>query len=123
MGFFGKKEKKEYNYLELTPQVNYKHEIRDDGLFDVLVPKFNNKTLEKLLIPSSKSPFIKANLDEFGTAAWRLIDGNNKVKSIADMLLEEFGEKIQPVYDRLTLFLTNLYKNGFIHFIEITERK
>jgi hypothetical protein len=87
----------------------------------VLVPKFTNKFAVKYFIPRSKSPFIRANLDEFGSTAWLLMDGKNKVSEISDKLIEKFGETIQPVNARLTLFLTNLYNNQFISFNELIK--
>jgi hypothetical protein len=122
LGLFGFKDKEELNYLKMTPQRNYEYEKNENNLIDVLVPKFKNEFLKNLLVPRSRSPYIKANLDEFGSETWLLMDGENKVEFIADKLTEKFGDKIQPVIGRLTTFLTNLYKNDFISFKEI-ERK
>lgn len=119
---FSKKKKRELNYLEMTPIAIYSHEFNSDGKIDVLVPRFSDKVLGKLLQPRLKNKYIKANLDEFGSATWQLIDGNNSVTRIGELLTEKFGEQIQPVYDRLTLFLTQLYNAGFISFKEL-ERK
>lgn len=116
------KEKEELNYLEMTPLRSYNHELNESNLIDVLVPKFKSEFLRNLLVPSKRSPFIKANLDEFGSETWLLMDGENKVELIADKLNEKFGDRIHPVIGRLTTFLTQLYKNGFISFKEI-ERK
>ena len=114
-----KKLAKELNYLECTPVRNYEHQVKEDGLIDVLVPRFKSDWLSKFLMPKKRSIFIRANLDELGTAVWQLIDGNNKVDFISEKLSEKFGENIQPVNDRLILFLTQLYRNGFIKFKEL----
>jgi hypothetical protein len=119
--FFKNNNKKTFNYLEMTPYCMHKHVIKDNGLVDVLVPKFTNKFAVKYLIPRSKSPFIRANLDEFGSTTWLLMDGKNNVSEISDKLIEKFGETIQPVNARLTLFLTNLYNNQFISFNELIK--
>jgi hypothetical protein len=118
-----KKKTKETNYLELTPYVNYEHEQKDDGLINVLVPKFTNKILATILMPRLRSPYIRANLDEFGSAVWILIDSRTKVDKLSDILLEQFGERIQPVEHRLTMFLTQLYNAGFINFLEFKKGK
>jgi hypothetical protein len=110
---------KELNYLELTPVCLHQHEINDKGLVDVLVPKFKSKFANKFFIPGSKSQFIKANLDELGSAVWLTMDGNNRVETISGLMDEKFGEKIKPVNERLTTFLTELYRNGFISFKEL----
>jgi hypothetical protein len=111
------------NYLELTPFVNYTHEVREDGFINVLVPKFTNTLLKKTITPLLKNPFIRANLDEFGSAVWLAIDGKTKVEVIADRMIDAFGERIQPAYERITLFLTQLYNAGFINFLEFKKGK
>ncbi len=116
-----KKIKKEYNYLEMTPVRNYDHIVKEDGLINVLVPKFTDKILSRLLMPRISKPFIKANLDEFGTEVWLQLDGKTIVIDIADRLAEKFGDKIQPVNERLLVFLTQLYKAGFITFNEFRK--
>ena len=108
--------KSELNYLETTPKRNYGHELRDDGMINVLVPRFTDRILGKYLQPKLK------NLDEFGTATWFLMDGSNRVDTIADRLTEQFGEKIQPVHQRLTFFLTHLHKSLSVHFLTRLSR-
>lgn len=115
---FGKKEKTDNNFMEMTPYPIHKHEINDEGLVDVLVPKFTNKFMVKIT-KNIKSPYIRANFDELGSAVWLLIDGKAKVYEIADKLTEEFGEKIHPVNERLLMHLTSLYHKGLISFNEL----
>lgn len=119
---FSKNKKKQLNYLEMTPFTIYSYEYNSEGRIDVLVPRFSDKVFGKLLQPRLKNKYIKANLDEFGSATWLLINGDNSVTRIGELLTEKFGEQIQPVYGRLTLFLTQLYNAGFISFKEL-ERK
>jgi len=106
----------------MTPFTIYSYEYNSEGRIDVLVPRFSDKVFGKLLQPRLKNKYIKANLDEFGSATWLLINGDNSVTRIGELLTEKFGEQIQPVYGRLTLFLTQLYNAGFISFKEL-ERK
>lgn len=115
-----KKKKESVNYMELTPVRKLDHSKRNDGLVDVLVPKFKSKFLIKLL-NGKNGAFIRANLDEIGSATWLLIDGKSNVRTISSILLESFGERIEPVNDRLTMFLTQLYQNGFISFNELQK--
>jgi hypothetical protein len=118
---FFKKQKSEYNYMVLTPVQNHKSEVREDGMVNVLIPKFKSEFAKKLFAKSLKSHYIKANLDEFGTSTWNLIDGLNNVEQIGKKLIEEFGENIEPVYERLTTFLTNLHRYNFIKFKELSK--
>ena len=117
--FFRKKIDTTINYLELTPVRNYDHVIEDSRLISVLVPKFDIKWLDKIMSNIIKSRFFKAKLDEFGTETWLEMDGNKSVHLISEHLSQKFGEKINPVDERLTKFLSELYKYNFITFKEI----
>ena len=119
---FKKKQKNHPNYLEMHPYPLYEHEMRDGGLVNVLVPKFTNSFMKNYFMPMLKSKYIRANLDEFGSAAWILLDGQSNVGDIAEELLNRFGESIQPAYERVAAFMTQLYKAGFIEFNEIKPK-
>lgn len=109
------------NYLELTPFRVYKEEIDEHGLVTVLVPKFTNRLLVKFLMPRLKSTHFKIKLDEIGSETWKQIDGKKTVGQIAEVLSGTFGQKIEPVHDRLTRFFTRMYTEGYISFNEIKK--
>jgi hypothetical protein len=123
MQLFGKSQKEDINYLDLTPYRKYNHSLKDDGLIDVLVPRFSDRILGKLLQPRLKNPFIRANLDELGTATWLEIDGKSKVGEIISKLERTLGDKVHPSQSRITLFLSYLHRNGFINFKEFNKEK
>ena len=110
------------NYLELTPVRNYDHTVESNGLVSVFVPKFDIKWLDSLMSRFIKSRFFKAKLDEFGTETWLEMDGNKSVQSISEHLSHKFGDKINPVDERLTKFLSELYKYNFITFKELNTK-
>jgi translation elongation factor EF-G len=120
--FFRKKIDKTINYLELTPLRNYDHVVEDTGLISVLVPKFDIKWLDKIMSKIIKSRFFKAKLDEFGTQTWLEMDGTKSVQTVSEHLQKKFGEKINPVDERLTKFLSELYKYNFITFKELNTK-
>ena len=109
------------NYLELTPLRLYEEEISEENLVTILIPKFQNKFAVRFINPKLKSPMIRLKLDELGSAVWLLIDGKRKVGKIGQLLLEKFGDKIEPVNERLTKFLTGLYEQRYITFQEINK--
>jgi hypothetical protein len=117
--FRKKKINSSINYLELTPKREYDHVLESSGTVSVLVPKFKNKFLVSFLMPRLKSPYIKAKLDDFGSLTWTEMDGTKNVQSISLSLTDKFGDKVQPVSERLTKFLTQLYQYNFITFKEI----
>lgn len=110
------------NYLELTPVRIYQHEVENNGLVSVLVPKFDMHLLDKLMSKIIKSRYFKAKLDEFGTETWLEIDGTKSVQKISEHLVEKFGEKINPVNERLTKFLSQLHSYNFITFRELNTK-
>lgn len=122
MKFFARRKiLKQANYLELTPMRLVAEEIEPDNLVTVLMPKFKTKFMQKYFLPRSKSAYVKIKLDELGSATWLAIDGKKKVSNIIAELQEQFGDKIQPVETRVTTFLTMLYQQELISFLEITK--
>jgi hypothetical protein len=104
------------NYLELIPLRIREHVIENSGKVTILVPKFTNRFIVRYFVPLLKSPHIRVKLDEFGSETWLEIDGKKNVDMIANRLVEKFGSRIEPVHERLTKFLTDLYKKGLISF-------
>jgi hypothetical protein len=109
------------NFLELTPVRNFEHVIEETGLVSVLVPKFSQKVLAKVINPIIKTPFFKAKLDEIGSETWLEINGEKNVEAITKQLEIKFGEKINPSVERITKFLSNLHNNNFISFKELKK--
>jgi Coenzyme PQQ synthesis protein D (PqqD). len=64
----------------------------------------------------------KIDLDEFGTFIWMSIDGERTIYEIAELLKDKFGEKAEPLYDRLIKFMVILENNKFI-FMKNKDRK
>ena len=114
-----KKILKNANYLDLRPIRNYSEEISDDNLVTILIPRFKSQFAAKYILPKMKGKYFKLKLDEIGSAAWLMINGKSNVAEIMKDLDAKFGEKIQPVDERLIKFLTQLYQQRLITFEEI----
>jgi hypothetical protein len=112
---------REANYLDLTPLPQHPHELDEEGMVKVLVPRFTG-LFGRLLQARAPHPHIHVSLDELGSAVWQLCDGHNNVRSICDTLEARLGEKIHPARDRVTRFLSQLYKNNLIVFREIIKQ-
>lgn len=124
MNFFQRRAKlKNANYLEVTPLRILKEEVDQNNFVTVLIPKVTNRFAKKYFEPMLKTPVIKLKLDEIGSASWLAIDGKKKVAEIAAELVQKFGDKIDPVEERLTKYLTTLYEQRFITFQEIKGEK
>ena len=107
---------KEINLLDLIPARNLQSEKNAEGLYTLLKPKFSHPLLVKHLLPRLKRPHFKVKLDEIGSFIWNLCDGKNTVKEIGLRLKDEFGERVEPLYERLGFFFHSLEKNRFIDF-------
>jgi len=120
MNFFERRKRlKGANYLELTPIRSVEFETDINNQITLLLPKFKNAFAKKYIEPKLKTTVFRLRLDELGSASWLAIDGNKNVSAIAEDLLVAIGEKIQPVEERLTKFLTLLYEQRFITFQEL----
>jgi len=69
--------------------------------------------MQKLFVPKKKSPMIRLQQDENGTAVWDLIDGKRTIKEIADSLAEHFQHEENYEY-RVAAYFLQLYKQGFV---------
>ena len=80
-------------------------EIENTGFFNTLAQKF------------FKKPRISyVHLDENGSFVWPIIDGEINIISIGEYVKEEFGEKAEPLYERLAKFFQILESYKFITF-------
>jgi hypothetical protein len=114
-----KKILKSVNTLEMIPFKIYSDEKNEDDLITVIIPKFKNKIVVKLVSPRLKSDHFKVKLDKFGSAVWSKINGKTKVDQIIKDLKKKFGDEIQEENERTTKFIFQLYTQGFISFKEL----
>jgi len=104
------------NLFDLIPERNANYEESGDGLIIILKPKFKNKIFVKYLLPRLKSPNFKVKLDQFGSFVWNQCNGKNTVEQIGNLLKENFQGDIEPVYDRLAVFIQSLARYRFIEY-------
>ncbi|MFC1732758.1 PqqD family protein [candidate division KSB1 bacterium] len=120
MNFFQRRKiLKRSNLLDLTPIRIHEHIEEEEGKLTLLVPKFRNKKLSNFIIRQGRPKFFRIHLDEFGSAAWLEMDGKKNMKTICDNLSEKFGDNIQPVEQRISKYLTTLYDQRYITFVEL----
>lgn len=105
------------NYLDFIPcyKPELKHEIDSGG--NVTIFKENKGVFYFITQKFLKKPRVsQIHLDEMGSFVWPLIDGKNTVADIATLVKEHFGEKAEPLYDRLLKYMDMLENCGFIVF-------
>lgn len=77
----------------------------------------HDKAIEKFVRWLVKKPDTSdIELDKLGSRVWMLIDGVNSIYDIGQIVLEEFGESCEPVYDRLIMYIRYLNRRGWIAF-------
>ena len=90
---------------------NVEYKIDDNGIVTIFekqdhkIQKFFRKL--KFKIPLYK----EITLDEISSEVFLQIDGDKTVKEIGDNLEKKYGEKVNPLYERLLIFLNHIYIN------------
>ncbi len=111
-----KKNKKGENYLERVPvRKNFEWSADDKGIVTISIENKGifNRIAQKLF----KKPKVSyIHLEELGSFVWNQIDGHKDIVQLGKEVEEHFGEKAQPVYERLAKYVQMLDNCGFIEF-------
>lgn len=103
------------NLLDMIPHqsTKYRSETDDKGMVTIFVENKGpfNFVAQKLF---HKPRFTQIHLEEFGSFIWKHVDGIHTIKEIADSLHEQFGEKADPLYPRITMYVKSLLDYEFI---------
>ena len=89
-----------------------------DGRINLLVPPYGRGRWGKKLQTWFRASSHRVRLDDIGSFVWQQCDGRNRVRDIAAAMHEHFGERVQPVEERLVLFLTQLVRGRFVSLDE-----
>jgi hypothetical protein len=90
----------------------------NEGLVTALFIKESKSFLDKILFSKINRVPSKIDFDEIGSFVWQQINGQNSVSEISKISQKHFGERIEPVQERVETFirqlagtkLINLYK-------------
>ena len=111
-----KKKQNSENYLERRP-------MRKEGLgwsadekglvtLEIQNTGIMNRIAQKLL----KKPKVSyVHLEEVGSFVWPLLDGEKTILVLGEAVKEHFGEKAEPLYERLVKYFQIL---DSYHFVE-----
>jgi hypothetical protein len=112
-----RKNKKSENYLDKIPFRNEKYGWEVDGQQAVTILVENKGVFNRIAQKLLKKPKVsQVHLEEFGSFIWLQMDGKRSVYEIAQLVKQEFGEKADPLYDRLVKYLQTLESYEFIRF-------
>jgi hypothetical protein len=102
------------NLLELKPVRLIAWEKTGDGRITLIYPKFRSRFLRKHLLPLLAKPNFRIMLDDYGSFIWQRCNGSTHVRQIATEMQATFGDHVEPVYERIGLFLKRMESDGFI---------
>ena len=105
------------NFLEYRPARSPANtwDMNDAGLVTVhMVHRGFYAALAQKLFHRPRVSHIE--LDELGSFVFQQIDGERTVEQIAQKVKAQFGEKADPLYDRLTQYLNILRSNRFVYY-------
>jgi hypothetical protein len=111
-----KHKKIEKNYLDFVPSVVpglvWKVDKDNMVVVDMENTGFYNRLAQKLF-HRPKVSHIK--LDELGSFIWNQMDGRRTVYDISELVKARFGDKAEPLLDRLVKFLEILKAQKWIN--------
>lgn len=112
-----KKKMESENYLERCP-------VRLEGIMwsadehgiitlDIENKGFFNSVAQKFF---HKPKISHIHLDEMGSFLWPLLDGEKDIIALGVLIKEQFGEKAEPLYERLAKYFQILDSYSFIQW-------
>lgn len=112
------KKKNSENYLEKKPvRANIQWDTDENGNITLHVE--NKGAMNKIAQVLFKKPKISyIHLDEMGNFIWPLLDGEKDITEIGKEVKEHFGDKAEPLYERLAKYIQTLESYRFVEFKE-----
>ena len=105
------------NYLERIPKraEHFNWSQSADGIVTLEIE--NKGAFNRIAQKFFKKPRISyVHLDEMGSFIWPLIDGEKSILEIGEYVETHFGEKANPLYERLAKYFQILESYGFINW-------
>lgn len=106
------------NLLDVVPcRADHIITEKEGELSVIAFPRFKRAWVRKYFLPKGMSPYIRVRLEQHGTAIWELIDGKRTVGEIIELLAGHFANE-QDYESRVTIYITQLRKDGFVKFFK-----
>lgn len=108
------KKKNSENYLEKKPvRANIQWDTDENGNITLHVE--NKGAMNKIAQLIFKKPKISyIHLDEMGNFIWPLLDGEKDITEIGKEVKDHFGDKAEPLYERLAKYIQTLESYRFV---------
>lgn len=103
------------NYLEQKPMRNEALGWKTDQKGLVTLEIENKGVMNRIAQKLFKKPKISyVHLDETGSFVWPLLDGETDIIALGEKVKEQFGDKAEPLYERLAKYFQILDSYGFV---------
>ena len=103
------------NYLENKPKRNPVLNFTTDDNGVVTLEVENTGVVNRIFQKFFKKPKITyVHLDETGSFIWPYLDGEMTITELGVIVKEHFGEKAEPLYERLANYISILESYHFI---------
>lgn len=93
--------------------------VEEDGLVVLRAPRFQNRLGMGLARALRRDPEFNLHLDEFGSEAWHLFDGERTLGEVADHMAERAGDPPRIALTRLLMFLKGLRTAGVVRIVTL----
>ena len=116
--------KKKENFLDYVPKHNSLYEFSTNEKKHIEITVHNKGIFNKIAQIFFKRPKTsRIELDEFGSFVWNCINGTASIYEIGMRVHEQFGEKAEPLYQRLSQYIQTLHNNGFVVYVNKLSEK
>lgn len=110
-----KKRKLNENYLDNKPLRNPEFKYTTDDKGGVTIEVENKGLMNRIFQIFFKKPKISyVQLDEMGSFIWEYLNGEMTITRLGELVREHFGEKAEPLYERLAKYIQILENCNFV---------
>lgn len=94
-----------------NPDIGYR--VREGDIVTLAVPNtgFFNRLAQKYFT-AHKTTHV--TLDSLGSFVYLAIDGKKNIQTIGREIQSVYGEKVEPTYERLALFINGMVTKGYV---------
>ncbi|GAA0736399.1 PqqD family protein [Clostridium oceanicum] len=109
-----KRANRKKNVLLMTPKRRKNIEWeKNDEIITLIIKR--EKVIDTIMNKMFKTPkTIRIELDNIGSFVWENCDGEKNVNDISKTMKSHFGNKVDPVIERLVTYIRTLKNNKFI---------
>ncbi len=105
------------NYLERIPLVRADIPCKTDDEGIITLEVANKGVMNRIAQWLFCKPAVSyIHLDELGSYAVQCTDGQRDIVRIGELVKEKFGEKAEPLYERLAKFFQIMDSYGFVEW-------